>query len=323
MNDDVKVSVIIPVYGTEKWIEKCSRSLFSQTMQEGLEYIFVDDCSPDKSIEVMQGVLKEYPHRRNQVRVIRHERNQGVAITRTDGMKAARGEYIIHCDPDDWVDFTMYERLYNMAQKNDADIVMCNFFINKANGIVLEQELTLYATPQECVANYSKKGGYFCFCWNKLVRRKLIEQYQLYPPIGINLGEDANMSLKQLHFAQSVAFCDEYLYHYSLSNVNSLTHCKDTRANFEMGKKNTEDMVSFLLEKDARKYSVTANFLKFCAKIKILRANPHDIDFFYETYKDCRKDIFKFTCEPLRARIIHACMLYNKTFLKIYQSWQS
>lgn len=314
-----KVSIIIPVYNVEPWIERCVHSLFTQTLDD-IEYIFVDDCSPDDSVNIMLRVLNEYPHRKNQVKTIRHEHNQGVAAARISGMKAATGEYIIHCDPDDWVEKAMYQVMMQKAKESSADVIMCNFMIHPVNGQPIEQRLAHYDTPQDCVAGYCRKGGFYYSSCNKLVRRSLIENYQLYPPVGISIGEDANMSLKLLHFAKSVSFCDDFLYHYNLSNINSLTHRQDIRANFEMGRKNTEDMVSFLMEKNPKKYRATANFLKFCAKIKILRANPRDIDFFYETYKDCRKDIFKFTCEPLRARIIHACMLYNKSFLRFYQN---
>ena len=99
-----KVSVVIPVYGVEKYIERCARSLFEQTMQEGIEYIFVDDCSPDRSIEILEKVLKEYPHREPQVKIIQHSKNQGIFYTRNTGVENATGEYIIHCDSDDWVE---------------------------------------------------------------------------------------------------------------------------------------------------------------------------------------------------------------------------
>lgn len=110
-----KVSVIIPVYGVERYIEQCARSLFSQTMRDGIEYIFVDDCSPDKSIEILEDILREYPHREPQVKIIRHTENQGIGGTRRTGVKNATGEYIIHCDSDDWVEPDMYEMLYGKA----------------------------------------------------------------------------------------------------------------------------------------------------------------------------------------------------------------
>ena len=109
-----KVSVIIAVYGAEKYIERCARSLFEQTLND-IEYIFVDDCSPDKSIEILISVLDDYPHRKKQVRIIRNHSNLGVGGTRTVGMKAATGDYLIHCDPDEGVEHNMYELLYNKA----------------------------------------------------------------------------------------------------------------------------------------------------------------------------------------------------------------
>ena len=122
-----KVSIVIPVYNVEKYIERCVRTLFAQTLDD-LEYIFVDDCSPDNSIDVMLKVLEEYPVRKPQVKLIRHEINQGVSQSRQDGVEAATGEYIIHCDPDDWVELDMYEQLYTKAKETNADLVLCDYY---------------------------------------------------------------------------------------------------------------------------------------------------------------------------------------------------
>ncbi len=103
-----KVSVIIPVYGVEKYIERCARSLFEQTLDD-IEYLFIDDCTPDKSIEMLKQVLEDYPHRKPQVVIHRMEQNSGQAAVRKWGMQNAIGDYVIHCDSDDWVELTMYE----------------------------------------------------------------------------------------------------------------------------------------------------------------------------------------------------------------------
>lgn len=115
-----KVCVIIPVYKAEVYIEKCTRTLFGQTL-DNLEYIFVDDCSPDHSIEVMERVLNEFPNRKSQVKVIRHEVNQGVSAARQHGVGAADAEYIIHCDPDDYLELDMYEAMYRKAKEDNND----------------------------------------------------------------------------------------------------------------------------------------------------------------------------------------------------------
>lgn len=90
-----KVSVIVPVYKVEKYIERCARSLFNQTLDD-IEYIFVDDCSPDRSIEILNQVIGDYPRRKDQVQIIHHASNQGLALARQTGLKAATGEYIAH-----------------------------------------------------------------------------------------------------------------------------------------------------------------------------------------------------------------------------------
>lgn len=105
-----KVSIIIPVYGVEKYIERSARSLFEQTLDD-IEYLFIDDCTPDKSVEILKRVLEEYPHRKSQVVIHRMEQNSGQAKVREWGMRNATGEYVIHCDSDDWVDMHMYEEI--------------------------------------------------------------------------------------------------------------------------------------------------------------------------------------------------------------------
>ncbi len=113
-----KVSVIIPVYGVENSIERCARSLFEQTLDE-MEYLFIDDCTKDRSIEVLKSVLKDYPKRKSQVTIHRMDNNSGQAKVREWGILNATGEYIIHCDSDDWVDKDIYRELYEKAKEND------------------------------------------------------------------------------------------------------------------------------------------------------------------------------------------------------------
>ena len=113
VNENIKVSVCIPVFGVEKYIERCARSLFEQTMQKGIEFIFVNDCTPDRSIEILRQVLEEYPHRHPWVKIIDHTQNNGVGKTRRIAIENASGAYIIHCDPDDWVDKDFYEKIFN------------------------------------------------------------------------------------------------------------------------------------------------------------------------------------------------------------------
>ena len=96
----IKVSVIIPVYGVEKYIEKCAHSLFRQSLDE-IEYLFIDDCTPDNSIAIVKKVLESYPNRRGQVVFHKMATNSGQAKVREWGILNAKGEYIANCDSDD------------------------------------------------------------------------------------------------------------------------------------------------------------------------------------------------------------------------------
>ena len=95
-----KVSIIVPIYGVEHFIERCARSLFEQTL-DGIEFIFVNDSTPDNSISILLRVLEDYPNRQNQVRIVQHEVNKGLPFARQTGIRLAKGEYIAHCDSDD------------------------------------------------------------------------------------------------------------------------------------------------------------------------------------------------------------------------------
>ena len=115
-----KVSIITPVYNAGPYIERCARSLFGQTL-DSLEYIFVNDCTPDNSMEVLAAVMEEYPERKPHVKILNHTVNTGQSGARKDGMAIASGEFIIHCDADDWVDLDTYERLYNKAIEDGVE----------------------------------------------------------------------------------------------------------------------------------------------------------------------------------------------------------
>jgi glycosyltransferase involved in cell wall biosynthesis len=122
-----KISIIIPVFRVEKYIERCVRSLFEQTLDD-IEYIFINDCTPDNSMMILSNLIEQYPYRKSQVKIIHHTINKGVSAARNAGLKTATGEYIIHCDSDDWVEKDMYESLYDKAIAEDADMVGCDFY---------------------------------------------------------------------------------------------------------------------------------------------------------------------------------------------------
>lgn len=126
---DYKISIIVPIFKVRNFIERCLCSLFGQTLKE-LEYIFIDDASPDDSIEILEDVIARYPHRKDQVRIVRHAENKGLPAARNTGLALATGEYVFHCDSDDFVEEDMLEEMYKVAKENDADMVYCDFYLS-------------------------------------------------------------------------------------------------------------------------------------------------------------------------------------------------
>lgn len=221
MNNRPKVSIIIPVYKAEKYIERCVRSLFSQTLND-IEYIFVDDASPDKSIDIVRRISKEYPERLHQIKIIRHDTNNGVSQSRQDGLDSSTGEYIIHCDPDDWIEPNMYESLYLKANEDNADIVICDYILETRNSSRLMTQKPKGLTPYEVLSDIAEGKIYGCF-WNKLIRAETIIHYNIRLIPNQNVCEDLFFFLLLLKQKVKIAYLNEGLYHYDyIINPNSI-----------------------------------------------------------------------------------------------------
>lgn len=215
------VSVIIPIYKVEKYIERCAVSLFNQSLSN-IEYIFINDKTPDGSVEKLKEVCSRYPSLIHNIRIIEHKQNSGLAATRITGIKAAKGKYIAFCDSDDWVEPRMYELLYNKAEDLAADITYCNYYIDFSN-----KTLKSKLCEAKNISDYRLKllcGLLPSFCWMRLYRKNVLTEhiYKLYTP-GINMWEDVMMNITLSLYVNKVAFISNAGYHYNQYNENSYT----------------------------------------------------------------------------------------------------
>lgn len=224
-----KVSVLIPIYGVEKYIERCAHSLFNQTMIDDIEFIFVNDCTPDESMTLLQRVIDQYPHRKGQITIINHEKNQGLAVARVTALMAAKGDYVIHCDSDDWVDHSLYERMYSKAIEEDADIVMCSFVevIGKKIEIKLQE---LSSSRIKNVKELFKFTKLYPYLWIRLIKRSFYLENEISCPPEISLCEDMVIVIPMHLYTDRVSLITEpYYYYYNCSNGDSLTHKFDDK----------------------------------------------------------------------------------------------
>lgn len=232
-----KVSVIIPVYGVEKYIERCARSLFEQTLDD-IEYLFIDDCTLDRSIEILNRVLDEYPQRKNQVIIHRMEKNSRQAAVRKWGMLNATGDYIIHCDSDDWVDVTMYEKMYNKAIETGSDVVVCDYVTTDGGSLKKINKACHSVKPIEFLENMLLQRDPWSLC-NKLFKRTAY--YNIVFPTSA-MGEDMATTMQLVWNCSKLEYIPIAYYHYYF-NPDSITKKRtkeNSLRNFTQLKDNTE-----------------------------------------------------------------------------------
>ena len=216
-----KITVIIPVYSVEKYIERCARSLFEQTLDD-IEYIFVNDCTPDKSIELLKTIMYEYPHRVPSVRIINHKQNQGLTKTRNTGLSVASGEYIAHCDSDDWVDCDMYRRLYVQAIETNSDIVYSDLYLVRGNKIEVYKSACYDLDKTQLLRNYI--STVWTSLVNMIVKRDVYKKNNLRSPEHISYCEDFWLSVRLFYFSKKITKINEAFYYYNQNNSSSIMH---------------------------------------------------------------------------------------------------
>lgn len=212
------VSILVPVYKVEKYIERCARSLFEQTFDD-IEYIFVNDCTPDKSIETLKQTLENYPHRKSQVRIIDHPYNCGIGKTRTTALESASGKYIWHVDSDDFVATNAVAKLVDTAEKNDADFVTFSYSDVFADG----RELPRLRVTQnkKCFLCGMLSGEILPYIHEVFAARQLYIDNRIFPVPGVNYGEDYALTTRLLFCSKKLVFLPDVLYFYCHANNES------------------------------------------------------------------------------------------------------
>lgn len=218
-----KVSVIVPVYGVEKYIERCADSLFAQTLDD-IEFIFVDDCSPDRSMELLNAKIeKNRPHfvgKNWQVKTERMPANCGQAAVRRHGVRLSKGNFIIHCDSDDWVEPDYCKALYETAIKDDSDAVICDYVTTDGQTIIKKVKGCSSTDKCELINGMLFQRDPWSLC-NKLFRRTACYKDDFVFPKG-NMGEDMLMTFQLILNAQKISYVEKPLYNYFF-NPSSIT----------------------------------------------------------------------------------------------------
>ena len=215
------ISVLIPVYKAEQYIAKCLDSCLSNSMAAFCEFIIVDDCSPDKSIERAKSVVENYPYLKNNFVWLRHGINKGVAASRNTALSNAHGTFIANVDADDWVEPMYFEQLYKKATEDNADIVICNYF--EENGKKSKSKLGWNKKNDSDALIDLVSNSITGYLWNKLLRKSVIETYKIQFAQNINIWEDFLFLFKIFSFSKKTTFLKQALYHYRKTPGTSIT----------------------------------------------------------------------------------------------------
>lgn len=268
------VTIIIPVYGVEKYISRCVHSLFRQTYRH-IEYVFVNDCTKDNSIETLYEVMDEYPERKASCRVINHETNQGLSAARFTGIIQATGDYLMHVDSDDFLEENAVELLVETAVRESADIVIGGSYsvypdkrtINRRTehfdkDTLLHEMLLLKIPPS---------------VWGKLFSAKLYGADKDTMPVkGINHGEDFATVPRLIHYAEKIGYLDTPIYNYVQYNSSSYTNNFSHRSLKDMIKA-TETLRNFFHDK------LDSTTLDLCAaRVKLALYKRRNLELYHE-----------------------------------------
>lgn len=247
----MKVSVIVPVYNVEEYLSICLDSLVNQTLNE-IEIITVNDGSTDQSQIILEEYKKEYPQK---IQLL-NKKNGGQGSARNAGLEIATGEYIGFVDSDDYVDFEMFEKMYNAAAQNDADLVTCNYYYIDDRG---ERKIELYKPKRETDLFFNPWAA----PWNKLYRREvLINNNVRYPEL--RAYEDTAFYANMIPFVGKIVNLDDPLIYQFYRGTSTMNAKQDQRVLLIF------DVIDYILDfyKDHNVYDMYVEYVEyFCSKI--------------------------------------------------------
>lgn len=222
MEQKIKVSILVPFYKVEQYVGRCVESLFTQTYKN-IEYIFVNDCTPDKSLEIINEKIEEYGVA-SQCKMIIHNQNKGISASRNDCLDNMTGDYFLFVDSDDYIDKNMVEQLVEAALKEDADISGCGYIEEYGDhSVEYPQKYTNnHVEMMKAITLLTIKG----VMWKLLVRSTIVtdhrDEVRFIP--DRNMVDDYLFCCQLFYYAKRFAGVDRCMYHWIQYNPNNYTH---------------------------------------------------------------------------------------------------
>ena len=316
------VSILVPVYNVEKYIERCARSLFEQTY-ENLEYIFVDDCTPDSSMQILEQVMQDYPIRSKHAHIIKHHHNRRLAATRNTLLDNSHGEFVTWVDSDDWLELNAIELLVSKQQTTDADIVTGRAWIHQNRkvmpymdgGVSLDKDSLLVG-----LLTYKVSVS----LWRRLIRRCLFFDHHITCDEGCDGAEDFQTLPRLVYYASKISGIEDYIYHYDRNNDNSIMNAISSNIKSQLGGLAAVKSIElFFADKEDYLREITEGMsernIHFRMKQNATNSNKKGFDVFCRLMKDSDR---KYWFQVRWDNMIIKCLESNYYLAKLmYQSF--
>ncbi|WP_455145936.1 glycosyltransferase family 2 protein [Brachyspira pilosicoli] len=223
----IKLSIVIPIYNVEKYLEDCLNSVINQTLKE-IEIICVDDCSTDNSFTI----LEEFAKKDDRIKVLKHDINRGLGPARNTGIKASQGEYVGFIDSDDYVSKDYFENLYNTAKKYNSDITNTLNILTDTESVIKKYDyniinylsrkesrnINLYVEGKSDISIIDEKENTkeypFVVAWNKIYKREFLINNELYFMEIKSGSEDEDFYQRILLNEPSTSYNHKSIYYY-------------------------------------------------------------------------------------------------------------
>lgn len=315
------VSILTPVYNVEYYIERCARSLFGQTYPD-LEFVFVDDCSPDDSCRLLQQVLEEYPHQKGRTTILHHDCNRGLAAARNTALDHATGDFICVVDSDDWMEPNAIELLVNKQRETSADIVAGNVIMHTLDG---EQQFIekRYSSKEELVLQQFQITWDHVI-WRRIIRRSLYENNHIRCIEGCDMAEDRLQMALLAYCADSYVQIDDFVYHYERRNEDSIMAQKEKEKILDRDYQYLRNWLAirdFFLDKDAVFLrEVTNQAMLFAKRFKSSIIRLRSRRWYYRLVKLLDNEekpnqvLTGWTTEGLRGLYLHSFVLIDANY---------
>lgn len=312
------ISIVVPVYNAEKFLPKSLESLQNQTYTE-LEIILVNDGSNDGSA----AICEQYASTDKRFVVI-HKENGGVSSARNAGLKRVTGEYVGFVDPDDWIEPDMFKRLYQLTQEYNADISMCGYMKEKADGTILntlEPPSVTSFTSKEALNTILNDDSFRGFLWNKLFSAAILkENPSLKLDENIHFCEDLLFCCKAILASKSLVYDSTPFYHYMFHDNNA------SSSQYSLKKLTSLEALEQIIEMLSEEANVNVSMYKsyyMRMNLSLLMNGIYENKSSTDTTRYLKKNLFKYSLSELNSKSLQFSCRISRLSVKIaYLIWK-